>query len=99
MDRLAIFRQAQATLDKNPNDAQAQFIVDLWNASSNLHSKNLLLESELAVAKHERSEALRRNGVLNARIDALESRAAGKPLPTDSVSAMIASIAAAPTLV
>lgn len=98
MDHFATFQQAQKKLDKSPNDAQSQFIVDLWNASKNLSSKALLMESELAVAKHEANEIRKHNAVLAARIDVLESRAAGKSLPTDSVGNLIASIATAPAL-
>jgi hypothetical protein len=67
MDHFAVFQKAQKTLDKNPNDAQAQFIVDLWNASRNLHDKNVKLAEDLAA-----SETQRRH--LAGKVDMLESR-------------------------
>lgn len=55
------FNKAQAILAKRPNDKQAQFIVDLWNASANLYEKNQKLVGELEVMTLRNAELSRTN--------------------------------------
>lgn len=70
------FQQAQRTLNKNPKDAQAQFIVDLWNASLNIKQKNEALTAanaslieQLNAVKAENADYSRKQDMLESRLD------------------------------
>lgn len=74
MNSLAHFQKAQQTLSKTPNDEQAQFIVDLWNAGKNLNQKNTDLRSEVEALKAELAAANKSNADYARKQDMLESK-------------------------
>lgn len=89
MNGFAIFQKAQAKLDKNPNDTNSQFVVDLWNASKNLHEKNQKLTIDLAALTA-------RNAELSRNADQALSKAAQGIAPR-SGSAWLESLLADPS--
>lgn len=75
MNAFAIFQQAQKNLVSNPNNQTDQFIVDLWNASKNLHVKTTRLQAEVDSLKEELAIVNRANADYARNQDMLESKA------------------------
>lgn len=94
MNAFAIFTQAQQTLDKNPSDSMAQFIVDLWNASKNLQNKNVELEAQVGTLQLELKEVQDRANSVARQNDWLQSKVAAqsKPATAFSVDNFLASL-------
>jgi uncharacterized protein YlxW (UPF0749 family) len=79
MNAFAIFQKAQQTLSKNPKDENAQFTVDLWNASKNLNDKNVSLRAEVDGLKAELAAANKSNADYARNQDMLESKLGRAP--------------------
>lgn len=72
------FQQAETALLANPNDKQAQFIVNLWNAGVNLKVKNTRLQAAVDTLKEEVKNLNLSNADYVRRMDLVESKLAAR---------------------
>lgn len=69
-----IYTDAKKALEKNPNDSEAEFIVDLYDASKNLHRKNEDLKAQVKALHEELTDAQKIASNQYHKIDMLESK-------------------------